>query len=297
MKEARSELDYNSRACSADQPEGERSMLDPGGLNEMLGSPGRGRPDESPAGQLPRPEPKAAQPAAGHASGTNPRHPVHQAMVLSFSVAEGMSFACVINDRAIAEANVMRSLDGLVRSTPVTAFLLDNESNTLGRQTARLYNLLLRLDGPRYRIFCHADVTFPPDFAERVSTAIQALADDGRPWGALGVVGRAWDGAYTWSHEVQEPAAVCSLDSCCLVVDVSQGLTFDDKTFDEFHCYVEDYCLQCHSQELGVYVVPAEFTHHGVSYAQLGSRWGDYSKYRRRLDRKWKRRFAQVLTT
>ncbi len=62
-------------------------------------------------------------------------------MVLSLSVSE-VSFACVVNDRTIAEANVMRSLDGLVASMPVTSFLLDNESNVLGRQTARLYNLL-----------------------------------------------------------------------------------------------------------------------------------------------------------
>jgi hypothetical protein len=293
----RSELDDHRRACGADQPERERRMLEPVRLHGMLGSPERGRTYESSAGQLPRREPKPDQPPAGQVSGTDPQRPLHQAMVLSVFVSEGISFACVINDRTIAEANVMRSLAGLEASTPVTALLLDNESNILGRRTASLYNLLLRLDGPRYRIFCHADVTFPPDFARRALTTIQTLEEGGLPWGALGVVGRAWDGEYTWCHDVQEPAAVCSLDSCCLIVDVSQGLTFDDKTFDEFHCYVEDYCLQCHSRNLGVYVIPGEFSHVAATFQSLGSNWGKYRRYRRRLDRKWKHEFDRVLTT
>ena len=146
-------------------------------------------------------------------------------------------------------------------------------------------------------IFCHPDVMFPPDFLDRVAAAIHTLDQTGKPWGALGMVGRAWDGSYTWSHEIDEPAPVCSLDSCCLIVDRSQGLTFDDATFDELHCYVEDYCLQCHSRDLGVYVLPAEFAHHSATYAELGSRWGRYPKYRKRLERKWKGQFPSLVTT
>lgn len=210
---------------------------------------------------------------------------------------EGLSLACVVHDQALAEANLAPSLSGLSSSPSVTAMLLDNGSNVLGTDTARLYNILLRLRGPRYRVFCHPDVRFPPDFAGRIATAIGALRAAGTSWGALGVVGRAWDGAYVWSHEVQEPAPVCCVDSCCLVVDTSQGLAFDDRTFDEFHCYVEDYCLQCHRRELGVFVVPAAFEHMSATYHSQGSRWGKYPRYRRRLDRKWKRHFGRVLTT
>jgi hypothetical protein len=140
-------------------------------------------------------------------------------------------------------------------------------------------------------------VTFPPDFLDRVTTAIRVLERAGVPWGALGMVGRSWDGAYIWCDEVEEPTAVCTLDSCFLIVNLLQRLTFDDATFDELHCYVEDYCLQCHSQNLGVYVLPAEFAHHGHTGASLGSQWGRYPKYRRRLDRKWKRQFPSLVTT
>ena len=212
-------------------------------------------------------------------------------------MSTGLAFACVVHDRSIAEANVLRSIDGLAVTPPPTAFILDNEANALGLRTARLYNLLLRIAGPSRRIFCHADVTFPPDFLDRVAAAIHTLDRAGTKWGALGMVGRAWDGSYTWSHEVAEPSPVCTLDSCCLIVDNSQGLAFDDATFDELHCYVEDYCLQCHSRNLGVYVLPAAFTHHSATYAELGSRWGRYPKYRRRLDRKWKGRFPSLRTT
>ena len=65
--------------------------------------------------------------------------------------------------------------------------------------------------------------------------------------GAVGIVGRAWEGDYVWGHEIDTPEAVCTLDSSFLLTRTDLGLTFDDSRFDEFHCFVEDYCLQCHA--------------------------------------------------
>ena len=44
------------------------------------------------------------------------------------------------------------------------------------------------------------------------------------------------------------------------------GLEFDAKRFDQFHCFVEDYCLQCHAAEYGVWVVPAVATHANATF-------------------------------
>ena len=181
--------------------------------------------------------------------------------------------------------------------TPPTRFLLDNEKNVLSRNMAHLCNLLTRLEGPARRIVLHPDVRFPPDFTIRVGSAIETLDAGGVRWGALGTVGRAWDGSYVWGHCIAEPTAVCAVDACCLVVDTTQGLRFDERTFDGFHCHVEDYCMQCHAAGLGVFVAPSSLEHASATFAREGCRWGAYPKYRKRLDRKWRRDFPGLATT
>lgn len=207
-----------------------------------------------------------------------------------------LSVACAIHDREIAETHLLPSLEALAGDPP-TRFLLDNEGNALSRNMAHLCNLLTRLEGPATRVVLHPDVRFPPDFANRLRWAIDALHAAGVRWGALGTVGRAWDGSYVWGHEIGQPTPVCAVDACCLVVDTSHALRFDERTFDGFHCHVEDYCMQCHAAELGVFVVPSVLEHASATFAREGSQWGSYATYRRRLDRKWRRDFPGLTTT
>lgn len=209
---------------------------------------------------------------------------------------ERLSIASAIHDRTTAEKYLVASLDALAGDPPVR-FLLDNEQNVASGNLAHLYNVLARLDGPPLRAFVHGDVTFPSDFARRVRDGIDLLGGRGARWGAAGLVGRSWEGEYVWGHELEEPVGVCTLDACCLVLDTRHPLSFDERTFDGLHCHVEDYCLQAHADGRGVFVLPGELHHVGTTYAEQGSRWGDYSKYRKRLDRKWRRRFPNLTTT
>ena len=207
-----------------------------------------------------------------------------------------LSVACAVHDPVLAEAHLLPSLDALDDPRP-TRLLLDNEGNRLGTNLARLYNVLLGLEGPSARAFLHPDVRLAPDFATRVTRTIEALDARGTQWGALGVVGRAWGGSYIAAHELDGPAPVCTLDACCIVIDARHGLRFDDQTFDELHCHVEDYCLQCHDAGLGVLVIPAELEHLSATSSARGTRWGSYDVYRRRLDEKWDDRYPTLQTT
>jgi hypothetical protein len=207
-----------------------------------------------------------------------------------------LSIACAMNDRRIAETYLLPSLDGLDGDAPVR-FLLDNQDNAISRNLAQLYNTLARLDGPPIRIFTHADVRFPADFARRIASVVVELERRGVGWGALGTVGRSWQGDYVWGHDLREPVEVCTVDACCAVIDTRHRMSFDEHTFDGFHCHVEDYCLQSHAAERGVFVIPSELDHIGATYAHEGSQWGQYSKYRKRLERKWRRRFPNLTTT
>lgn len=219
----------------------------------------------------------------------------YPATSLPSHVVERISFASVVHDREAASRHLLASLEAL--EAPAPAFLLSNAANELGTSLARLYNVLKRLDGPVLRAFVHPDVTFAPDFPDRIEAAVASLERRGATWGALGVVGRGWDGAYVWCHELAEPAEVCTVDSCLLVTRTDLGIDFDEGRFDGLHCVVEDYCLQCHDAGLGVWVIPAAAVHHGSTYAAEGSRWGGYHRDRRRLHRKWRKRYPGLTTT
>ena len=207
-----------------------------------------------------------------------------------------LSIASAIHDPTVAETYLLPSLAALDGVAP-TRFFLDNERNVVSRNMAHLYNMLARLEGPPARILLHPDVTFTPDFVVRVGTAIAELEGRGIRWGALGTVGRSWHGEYVWGHELDEPIEVCAVDACCIVIDTRHRLSFDERTFDGFHCHVEDYCMQCHSSGLGVYVIPSQLEHASATYTRKGSRWGDYPKYRKRLSRKWRHEFPGMTTT
>ena len=205
-----------------------------------------------------------------------------------------LSLASVVHDRAVANRLLVPSLRGL--DEPIQELLLANEENELGTCLARLYNLINRIDGPALRAFVHPDITFEPDLVARVTGAVEQLDSSGEPWGALGLVGRAWEGAYVWCHEVERPTPVCTLDSSFLLTRVDLPLAFDERRFDELHCFVEDYCLQCHDAGYGVWVIPMAASHESVTFGTEGSRWGRYDRYRKRLDRKWRRRFPAFTT-
>ena len=208
--------------------------------------------------------------------------------------APRISIASVIHDPLVADHHLLRSLEGL--EEPTQTLLLSNADNALTTNLASLYNVLLRLDGPVRRAFVHPDVSFDSDLVARLSAAIDDLEAAGAPWGAIGIVGRSWEGAYVWGHEIDAPRPVCTLDSCFVLTRTDLGLAFDATRFDQFHCFVEDYCLQCHAEGRGVWVVPAAAWHASATYNELGSRWGGYDRYRKQLDKKWRRRFPNLTT-
>jgi hypothetical protein len=212
-------------------------------------------------------------------------------------VTAELSIACAVYDWGIANTQLVPCLDALEPGSEPVRFLLDNDGNGVSRNVASLYNVLARLEGPPVRIFLHADVTFPADFASRMLAAVELLRGRGVEWGALGAVGRSWEGEYVWGNEIDEPTEVCTLDSCCIAIDTTDRMTFDQRTFDGYHCFVEDYCMQCHAAGRGVLVVPVPLGHAGATYAREGSQWGRYPAYRKRLLKKWRRLYPGMTTT
>jgi hypothetical protein len=107
----------------------------------------------------------------------------------------------------------------------------------------------------------------------------------------VGIVGRAnpapgetdpWK-SYVWGSNGGGP--VSTLDSCSVFFPRALALRFDGATFDDFHCVVEDLCLQARVRGIGSFVPPVQAGHIGGSGSDV---WASaFNNYRDMLFRKW----------
>jgi hypothetical protein len=158
---------------------------------------------------------------------------------------------------------------------------------------AKAYNEFIRHSQAQYICFVHADVTCQ-GLEEAIERTIKAHPD----FGALGAVGSNKGTIWGRKGNIQE---VITVDSCCIVINTEHRLYFDEKTFDSYHLYVEDMCMQTRSLGLKNYTIdinayeyreglkpePPYFCHHSVTWHQLGANWGSYNFYKKRLVQKW----------
>lgn len=165
------------------------------------------------------------------------------------------------------------------------------------------YNDIISRCKTRWLILLHEDVAFSDDLLERIDLSIESIGEGFNFLGiagpnALGMAGAKQDSLF--SH-------IETIDSCFIVLDTHKKILFDSKTFDDFHCYVEDYCIQTGGTGhllLSDCIEPQKFAqigdekkwihHGGATYFNLGSGWGKYWEYKKRLDLKYGR---EILTT
>jgi hypothetical protein len=165
---------------------------------------------------------------------------------------------------------------------------------------AQNYNKIISETKTPYLILTHQDVSFSSDLLFCIEETIKRLDS---VWGALGMVGVTKHGEYKWSKE-DESSLVNTLDCCFVVIKTDTGILFDEKTFDDYHLYVEDYCAQLRSKSklsFTIFINSSEsplstvysdeektyLRHHSATVAQRGYCWGRYREYRDRLEKKW----------
>lgn len=125
----------------------------------------------------------------------------------------------------------------------------------------------------------HADTTFGVGVLR--SMFREALCAGGR---LTGMVGRSFDG-FVWGKD--GGGEVSTLDSCAVVMPRSIGLRFDGDHFDDFHCCVEDLCLQALKLGVKTYVPPLYAEH--IGFIDRAADWmQNYWHYRKVLADKWK---------
>lgn len=170
--------------------------------------------------------------------------------------------------------------------------------NSKDNMPAKNYNHMLEMSNNRYILFVHEDTTFSPDFLERMFISINKFPE----FGAIGAVGNYQNNIH-WSR-MESIMEVKTLDCCCILVNKENNIRFDEKTFDDYHLYVDDYCLQANAKGLKNYTIPIDaaeagkdekyrmnasyFRHHSATVNKLGYCWGRYNEYLQRMDEKWK---------
>ena len=170
------------------------------------------------------------------------------------------------------------------------------------------YNTIIDNSPNDLIILLHQDVSFGPELLENINRTIDVLKDNGLDFSSLGIVGRNYgitQYSVNWSSS-KEIYRYETIDCCFIVINKKQGIRFDTETFDEYHLYVEDYCIK--SQEktgLGCYSILMDgsesknapinikdkpyIMHHSVTLNKRGSCWGRYYEYKNRLNIKYKR--------
>jgi beta-1,4-mannosyl-glycoprotein beta-1,4-N-acetylglucosaminyltransferase len=165
---------------------------------------------------------------------------------------------------------------------------------------AQNYNELKDRCQTEYLILTHQDVSFPSNLLDCITETISKLDD----WGVLGMVGVDKNGIYRWSTK-ESLFEVDTLDCCFMVIKKDSPGRFDEKTFDDYHLYVEDFCAQMNrffnkknytllinsSESLDVRHKDTseinQMFHHGATVSKIGYGWGKYTEYRNKLSSKW----------
>ena len=140
-----------------------------------------------------------------------------------------------------------------------------------------------------YHIYCHQDIHFGKDWLERIDQHIKSLADNKIAWGVLGIAGAAkgqFDAGYGLSYLSNknendgnfyqqsrkiygDRKEVDCLDELCLITKAAYNLRFDEKTFNHWHWYGADFCLQAKQKGLKNYAIDATCVHESDGLSNL----------------------------
>ena len=181
-------------------------------------------------------------------------------------------------------------------------------STTDEKFPAENYNHILDESTNEWIILTHQDISFSPDLLEKIELTIKTLDEANIKYSALGLVGRDYDSeSYTvhWST-VDKIYRLETCDCCFIAIPKSNSIRFDEENFDEYHLYVEDYCMAA-NQLGGIYTIggingaesklidssklPLSYMlHHSATVNERGCAWGRYYEYKERLWKKWNKK-------
>lgn len=188
---------------------------------------------------------------------------------------------------------------------------------------AEALNIGKDISNSKFCIYCHQDLAVPVNWLENIAGHIRDL--DVAKVGFLGMAGTTKsgdgpnsnsEGACYLSDVVSSPrgfeslasmfrrglgkrAEVQTLDELCIIGRRTLPLRFDEVTFDHYHWYGADICLQALAAGLKNYAIDAECLHisDGIGNFRKEIHREKFKEGSIRLFNKWKAKFSYFRTT
>jgi len=203
---------------------------------------------------------------------------------------QAIQLVCLCNNRAILDANLLRSPDVVDGRLP-----LHLEWNP--ESAARGLNRGLAATGAEITVFVHQDVYLPAGWADLLQTRLAEVAARDPDWalvGAFGVDHRELGWGPVWSTSLgsivgqvaPHPVEVQSFDELLIVLRRSSGIRFDED-LPGFHLYGTDIVQIARKAGRGAWAVSLPLIHNDGFHEALDSSFDQAFHYMRR---KWRDR-------
>jgi hypothetical protein len=208
-----------------------------------------------------------------------------------------------INNTAQYASHVLGSLLNNYTSKELQLVPIMNPTNAYTASSA--LNTGIRRSHAKLVVLCHQDVIFYKSWVDILFVRVAELG--ATPWALLGTAGiradgvtsgvvQRLDGSFDWNTRYKMPLfEVQTLDEHCMVYNKDSQVFFDEKSFNGFHFYGPDICLQAHSQGLKVLGMYNPLVHNGAG-GSLASGKKEYDRLLDNLTVKWGRKFDMIRT-
>jgi len=217
-----------------------------------------------------------------------------------------ITIACLYNKPNVFEECILNSYYTLP-DEDVRIFPIFNDNNVYSASAA--FNIVCEVSKSDVIIFAHQDIVFTSDLVQKIKETISKL---GKNWAVIGVAGRkaqikgkisnvskgnnnlcgivmdetgiAWPGA-SGIHRVDV------VDECFFIINRKLNFTFD-YSFNRFHFYGADLCLQARAAQFDVVVAEMPIKHIGKYSHSMTDK--TYFRHLRLLNDKWFGLFPEV---
>jgi hypothetical protein len=224
-------------------------------------------------------------------------------------------------EQYIGFLNSLRNQETNVTFEIISIFNFNNEFNS----SAEMLNFGRSLSNSEYLLFCHQDLIVPTNWLQKIYSHFIKFETTGMKIGFLGIAGTSKSnmGVFTESGAIylsntattyngkeisyaqimrQNNGAykeVQTLDECVLACSSNLNILFDEVTFDHYHFYGADICLNCINQGYKNFAIDADCFHLSDGQKNLLNEVNQkaYLTQGTKLFKKWRNRFPYFRTT
>ncbi len=216
-----------------------------------------------------------------------------------------VSFVTCVNDTRQYRDYILASLFKNKTSKYYETIPILNFGNPYS--AAQALNMGLEKTKGEIIVFCHQDVVFYENWIDILFERIKEVEQKNPNWGVLGTaginkredtVGVVYNlkGKIQW--EATKRTRIYPMQTCdehCMIIRKSSKLRFDAKTFNGFHFYGPDLCLNAHAKGMGNFGILNPLVHNSASGSLISGK-KEFVRLLNALATKWRPHYRLIRT-